>query len=105
MGRCHQAETLKYFYLLFSPTDVLPLDTIVLNTEAHIFPRSKLIRGMKTGWERKPRKKEGKAERERGSHKEREEESKRSREDEGATETKVEETKGVEGKEKKKALP
>ncbi|KAI4086831.1 MAG: hypothetical protein LQ344_007232 [Seirophora lacunosa] len=98
------AETLKYFYLLFSPTDVLPLDTIILNTEAHIFPRSKLIRGMKTGWERKPRKKEGKAARERGLHKEREEESKRSRE-EGATEKKAEETKGVEGKEKKNTLP
>lgn len=104
MGRCNQAETLKYFYLLFSPTDVLPLDTIILNTEAHIFPRSKLIRGMKTGWERKPRKKEGKAARERGLHKEREEESKRSRE-EGATEKKAEETKGVEGKEKKNTLP
>ncbi|KAJ1816000.1 hypothetical protein LPJ75_002170 [Coemansia sp. RSA 2598] len=29
------AETLKYLYLLFSPTDVLPLDEYVLNTEAH----------------------------------------------------------------------
>ncbi|KAL8730430.1 MAG: hypothetical protein Q9166_004068 [cf. Caloplaca sp. 2 TL-2023] len=53
------AETLKYFYLLFSPVDLLPLDSIVINTEAHIFPRSKLVRGMKTGWERKPRDKEG----------------------------------------------
>ncbi|MCJ1405037.1 mannosyl-oligosaccharide alpha-1,2-mannosidase [Xylographa trunciseda] len=49
------AETLKYFYLLFSPTDFLPLDTIVINTEAHIFPRFKLQRGLKTGWTRKPR--------------------------------------------------
>jgi len=49
------AETLKYFYLLFSPTDLLPLDTIVINTEAHIFPRFKLQRGLKTGWTRKPR--------------------------------------------------
>ncbi|MCJ1474675.1 mannosyl-oligosaccharide alpha-1,2-mannosidase [Lambiella insularis] len=49
------AETLKYFYLLFSPTDLLPLDTIVINTEAHIFPRFKLQRGLKTGWSRKPR--------------------------------------------------
>ncbi|KAJ1923269.1 mannosyl-oligosaccharide alpha-1,2-mannosidase [Tieghemiomyces parasiticus] len=32
------AETLKYFYLLFSPDDVLPLDQYVLNTEAHPFP-------------------------------------------------------------------
>ncbi|KAL8908752.1 MAG: hypothetical protein Q9207_000609 [Kuettlingeria erythrocarpa] len=68
------AETLKYFYLLFSPTDFLPLDTIVLNTEAHIFPRSKLIRGLQTGWERKPRDKDGKVTRERKRHGEREKE-------------------------------
>lgn len=55
-----QAETLKYFYLLFSPTDLLPLDSIVINTEAHIFPRFKLVRGLKTGWERKPRDAQGK---------------------------------------------
>ena len=29
------AETLKYLYLLFSPTDVIPLDRYVFNTEAH----------------------------------------------------------------------
>jgi hypothetical protein len=29
------AETLKYFYLLFSDESVLPLDAFVLNTEAH----------------------------------------------------------------------
>ncbi|KAJ2488135.1 Endoplasmic reticulum mannosyl-oligosaccharide 1,2-alpha-mannosidase [Coemansia sp. RSA 2320] len=29
------AETLKYLYLLFSPTDLLSLDEFVLNTEAH----------------------------------------------------------------------
>ena len=51
----NQAETLKYFYLLFSPNDLLPLDSVVINTEAHIFPRFKLARGLKTGWERKPR--------------------------------------------------
>ena len=39
--------------------DLLPLDSIVINTEAHIFPRFKLIRGLKTGWERKPRDKDG----------------------------------------------
>ena len=54
-----QAETLKYFYLLFSPNDLLPLDSIVINTEAHIFPRFKLARGLKTGWERKPRDAQG----------------------------------------------
>lgn len=31
------AETLKYLYLLFSPTDILPLDGWVFNTEAHPF--------------------------------------------------------------------
>lgn len=29
------AETLKYLYLLFSPSDVIPLDQWVFNTEAH----------------------------------------------------------------------
>ncbi|POR34218.1 alpha-1,2-Mannosidase [Tolypocladium paradoxum] len=31
------AETLKYFYLVFSPPDVVSLDEFVLNTEAHPF--------------------------------------------------------------------
>lgn len=48
------------------------MDTIVLNTEAHIFPRSKLIRGLKTGWERKPRDKDGKVTRERKRYGEKE---------------------------------
>ncbi|KAJ5086851.1 Class I alpha-mannosidase 1A [Penicillium alfredii] len=34
------AETLKYFYLLFSDPDVVNLDKYVLNTEAHPFLRS-----------------------------------------------------------------
>lgn len=33
------AETLKYFYLLFSEPDVISLDEWVLNTEAHPFRR------------------------------------------------------------------
>lgn len=33
------AETLKYFYLLFSAPDVISLDDWVLNTEAHPFKR------------------------------------------------------------------
>ena len=33
------AETLKYFYLVFSPPDVISLDEYVLNTEAHPFRR------------------------------------------------------------------
>jgi len=35
------AETLKYFYLIFSPPDVISLDDYVLNTEAHPFRRPK----------------------------------------------------------------
>ncbi|KAL8924653.1 MAG: hypothetical protein Q9208_003968 [Pyrenodesmia sp. 3 TL-2023] len=101
------AETLKYFYLLFSPTDFLPLDTIVLNTEAHIFPRFKLIRGLKTGWERKPRDKDGKVARERKPHEDRAKvlESKASGEEKGkgAAETKDAEGKGKE-KEKEKGV-
>jgi hypothetical protein len=46
-----QAETLKYFYLLFSPTDLLPLTEVVFNTEAHVFPRMSLGK-FSTGWER-----------------------------------------------------
>lgn len=33
------AETLKYFYLLFTTPDVISLDDWVLNTEAHPFRR------------------------------------------------------------------
>lgn len=32
------AETLKYLFLLFSDANVLPLDEVVFNTEAHPFP-------------------------------------------------------------------
>ncbi|KAK1756787.1 family 47 putative glycoside hydrolase [Echria macrotheca] len=35
------AETLKYFYLIFSPPDLISLDDYVLNTEAHPFRRPK----------------------------------------------------------------
>lgn len=55
-----QAETLKYFYLLFSPRDLLPLDQIVLNTEAHPLPRFDASKKrFMTGWQRLPRDKEG----------------------------------------------
>jgi hypothetical protein len=55
-----QAETLKYFYLLFGPNDLLPLDKIVLNTEAHIFPRfDPSKKRLSTGWKRIPRDAEG----------------------------------------------
>ncbi len=33
------AETLKYFYLLYSTPDTMSLDEWVLNTEAHFFKR------------------------------------------------------------------
>ncbi|KAI1214038.1 glycoside hydrolase family 47 protein [Annulohypoxylon truncatum] len=54
------AETLKYFYLLFSPDDLLPLDKIVINTEAHPFPRFDMGQLFSTGWKRKPRDSDGK---------------------------------------------
>lgn len=37
------AETLKYFYLIFSPPDMISLDDWVFNTEAHPFRRPKLV--------------------------------------------------------------
>ena len=33
------AETLKYFYLIFSEPNIVSLDEFVLNTEAHPFRR------------------------------------------------------------------
>ena len=55
------AETLKYLYLLFSDDEGLfPLQDVVFNTEAHIFPRQELSKGMKTGWARKARDDAGK---------------------------------------------
>ncbi|EWC43921.1 hypothetical protein DRE_01273 [Drechslerella stenobrocha 248] len=49
------AETLKYFYLLFSPDDLLPLTDVVFNTEAHPMPRFDPNPLFRTGWTRKPR--------------------------------------------------
>jgi endoplasmic reticulum Man9GlcNAc2 1,2-alpha-mannosidase len=49
------AETLKYFYLLFSDRDFLPLEKTVFNTEAHPLPRFQLGGDLKTGWKREPR--------------------------------------------------
>ncbi|KAI9681671.1 MAG: mannosyl-oligosaccharide alpha-1,2-mannosidase [Trizodia sp. TS-e1964] len=54
------SETLKYFYLLFSPNDLLPLDQIIINTEAHPFPRFELSKILSTGWKRRPRGADGK---------------------------------------------
>lgn len=39
---------------------MLPLDQVVINTEAHPFPRFKKEPLFKTGWQRKPRDAEGK---------------------------------------------
>ncbi|KAK2748278.1 mannosyl-oligosaccharide alpha-1,2-mannosidase [Myotisia sp. PD_48] len=47
------AETLKYFYLLFSEPDFIPVEETVFNTEAHIFPRFQMGKLFKTGWKRK----------------------------------------------------
>lgn len=41
------AETLKYFYLMFSEPDLISLDEWVFNTEAHPFRRPK---GGRRGW-------------------------------------------------------
>jgi mannosyl-oligosaccharide alpha-1,2-mannosidase len=38
------AETLKYFYLIFSPSDMVDLDEWVFNTEAHPFRRPKAVK-------------------------------------------------------------
>ena len=54
-----QAETLKYFYLLFSPNDLLPLDKVVINTEAHPLPTFDMGKLFYTGWKRKPRDENG----------------------------------------------
>lgn len=54
------AETLKYFYLLFSPQEFMPLEDIIINTEAHIFPRFEMKGALKTGWKRKQRDQDGK---------------------------------------------
>lgn len=47
------AETLKYFYLLFSDRDFISLEENVFNTEAHPFPRFEPSGDLKTGWSRK----------------------------------------------------
>lgn len=56
------AETLKYFFLLFADErdEVLPLDDVVFNTEAHPFPKFEMGKLFTTGWSRLPRDKDGK---------------------------------------------
>ncbi|KAL5615164.1 hypothetical protein BROUX41_005221 [Berkeleyomyces rouxiae] len=53
------AETLKYFYLLFSPGNLMPLTDVVFNTEAHPLPRFDMGRLLSTGWKRRPRDEHG----------------------------------------------
>lgn len=52
MESCWMAETLKYFYLLFSDRDFISLEEHVFNTEAHPMPRITLTSELKTGWQR-----------------------------------------------------
>ncbi|KAE8152107.1 glycoside hydrolase [Aspergillus avenaceus] len=49
------AETLKYFYLLFSDRDFISLEENVFNTEAHPLPRFRPVGDLTTGWTRKSR--------------------------------------------------
>ncbi|KKK21960.1 hypothetical protein ARAM_007131 [Aspergillus rambellii] len=49
------AETLKYFYLLFSERGFLALEDHVFNTEAHPLPRFTPTGELKTGWARRAR--------------------------------------------------
>ena len=55
MSPAWMAQTLKWFYLLFGPEDVLPLDEVVFSGAAHPFPRFELGKMWETGWKRKER--------------------------------------------------
>jgi hypothetical protein len=48
------AETLKYFYLIFSEPDVMSLDDYVFNTEAHGFKLPKSQKKAEQKQEKKP---------------------------------------------------
>ncbi|KAL9106707.1 MAG: hypothetical protein Q9227_008276 [Pyrenula ochraceoflavens] len=52
------AETLKYFYLLFAEEDFVNLEDVVINTEAHVFPRFEMGSKFATGWSREGKKEE-----------------------------------------------
>jgi len=56
------AETLKYFYLLFSPDELLPLTGMVMNTEAHPLPRFEMGKMFWTGWKRGEKREKGEKE-------------------------------------------
>ena len=49
------AETLKYFYLLFSEREFISLEEHVFNTEAHPMPRFQPSGELRTGWVRQSR--------------------------------------------------
>ncbi|BCR83773.1 glycoside hydrolase family 47 protein [Aspergillus chevalieri] len=55
MEGCWLSETLKYFYLLFSDREFIPLEDHVFNTEAHPFPRFQPSGELRTGWKRQER--------------------------------------------------
>ena len=63
-------------YLLFSPNDVLPLDQVVINTEAHPLPRFDMGPLFWTGWQRKPRGVKSETGGEKGENEEKKEEKK-----------------------------
>ena len=42
------SRTLKFFYLLFAPVDLLPLEKVVFTTSGHVFPRFKVPRNFRT---------------------------------------------------------
>lgn len=45
---------------MFSPSDLLPLDKVVINTEGHPLPRFDMGQLFTTGWQRQPRDVNGK---------------------------------------------
>ena len=53
MSPAWMAETLKWFYLLFGPEDVLKLNEVVFSGAAHPFPRFELGKMFETGWKRR----------------------------------------------------
>ncbi|KAI9668233.1 MAG: mannosyl-oligosaccharide alpha-1,2-mannosidase [Bathelium mastoideum] len=59
MAPAWMAQTLKWFYLLFGPEDVLPLNEVVFSGAAHPFPRFELGSMWETGWKRRERNERG----------------------------------------------
>ena len=51
---CRRRRCVKYLYVMFSPSDYLPLSEFVFNTEAHVMPKIRL-HNFRTGWQRSQR--------------------------------------------------